>query len=243
MDDWFGLLQQQAQLNNSWSAEQAQKQMDFQERMSNTAHQREMADLKAAGLNPVLSAKLGGASTPSGNAASADTSIVSAMVQLMDKMLDVSGTSAAAAYNASGGSGYTAGSYGSSASSLTNKEQAGLARLIDEGKGVSADSVSAINKIGFAIGEEIADATGMAEDSAERKYLTGNWNFQDTINAGKTLLKSIGNGVKSATASAKDFYDPNKPAATETGNKIKKGVHKAVNAVKDFGKWLFTGKK
>lgn len=123
MDDYstlFSALQNQANLNNSWSAEQAQKQMDFQERMSNTAHLREIADLKSAGLNPVLSAKLGGASTPSGASATADSSIISSMATLFEKMLDVQEASAKAVLSASSGNTGVNGFFGSSGHDVYN---------------------------------------------------------------------------------------------------------------------------
>ena len=51
---------------NAASAEQAAKQMDFQERMRSTQYQTAVEDMKKSGLNPMLAYTQGGAGTPAG---------------------------------------------------------------------------------------------------------------------------------------------------------------------------------
>ncbi len=65
-----------AQSAQAASAEQASKQMDFQERMRATQYQTAVEDMKKAGLNPMLAYSQGGSGTPSGAAGSAYTAPV-----------------------------------------------------------------------------------------------------------------------------------------------------------------------
>lgn len=55
---------------NAFSANEAQKQRDWEEQMSSTSYQRQVADMRAAGINPAMAMSGSGASTPSGTSAS-----------------------------------------------------------------------------------------------------------------------------------------------------------------------------
>nr|CAI9749882.1 hypothetical protein OVVYNVSZ_OVVYNVSZ_CDS_0002 [Microvirus sp.] len=131
--DQIAQMQGVAQANNAWSAGQAQIQREWQEQqnakamafneneaaknrnwqemLSNTAHQREVRDLMAAGLNPVLSAMNGnGASVGSGATAQGvtsqgakgdtDTSVNGAVANLLGSILSAQTQIEAANINA-----------------------------------------------------------------------------------------------------------------------------------------------
>lgn len=104
-----------ARENRDWQAQQNEISRNWMEEMSNTAYQRSVADMKAAGINPIMAYAQGGASTPgnsptSGGAATVQANVAKAkMAQEMTasalnaakmrKELDVADATQSAAYS------------------------------------------------------------------------------------------------------------------------------------------------
>lgn len=162
----------------AWSAKEAQKNRDWQERLSNSAHQREVQDLIKAGLNPVLSANAGAytgsgatgqAFSSNGAMGSVDTSASGLMGSLISTVIN-SATQA-----------YIAGMY-TDAERYSSDLQYSSSRLATEASIMNNQNTNSANKAiareGFE--NDLARTRLQGEYGLQNVGLSGEYNLQNT---------------------------------------------------------------
>lgn len=197
----------QAQQANQQSFYNMMEQQRFQERMSNTAYQRSMADMKAAGLNPILAYQQGGASSPAGGLASAQAAT---MANALDPLAEGISSAASKAKEAEGINLVKEQSKNTLSQTELNKASEALTKQLDSKaaqdtatsaaqmraaiateQNTSADTVNKTIQAGILSNDAVTayqrSRIAKAEADQSEKYGPGTWG-----NLGGTIEKAIG---------------------------------------------------
>lgn len=149
-----------------FAAAEAQKNRDWQERMSNTAYQRAVKDMVAAGINPILAASQGGASTPGGATGSASLA-----------------SGATASISQGSISGASAGSYSGQGNNMSEQlaMMGALASMFGEGLSGLANSLNLVDGA-KAFGDALAGIfNGNSKNQTPKQASQGVKQIQDGI--------------------------------------------------------------
>lgn len=237
---------EQAELTRRFNSAEAAKNRDWQQLMSNTAHQREIKDLQAAGLNPVLSAMGGNgaavtsgatasASNPNGASSQADTSLSGAIVSLLSTSLktmsDIASMSTSALTNQSVADKYTAAQM-AAAEMSSSASRYGADRSVESAMihAAATELAASLSSEATRYAAGLSNAASIYASDVHKyiadTYQSNPWQFLSGLfngNGGKGLVSSsipkISSGVGSILNWVKDFLGLNDDKGSPGGHK------------------------